>query len=104
MNQEEFKAKANDISDDPSTRVSTIVRDLLKKEDVFFDAHCHIFDKHCVPPPYFRLRMKSANQLNEEKVDDFIKGFHKRDIIPGDIDTTHYKDQLANLCALASQR
>lgn len=56
MTVTEFLDQAHtQISTDPMSRVSPNTKDLLP--NAIYDPHCHIFDRTCVTPIYFLLRM-----------------------------------------------
>lgn len=56
--QEQFINDCRDqINDDPATRLSPVVRDILANNNYVFDNHCHIFDGGCVDVSYFILRV-----------------------------------------------
>ena len=70
------------ISENPMDRVSERVKKLLEKDETFIDSHLHIFDRHCVPIPYFNLRFKTISGIegslekilknNNEYTTDFL--------------------------------
>jgi len=45
------------ISDNPMDRVQPEMKKVLKKKDVPFDAHCHVFTKDNVPDEYLKIRI-----------------------------------------------
>jgi predicted TIM-barrel fold metal-dependent hydrolase len=53
-----FIEKAMDsISNDPKTRLSPIVKNILAEDNYVFDAHCHVFDGECINVKYMAARM-----------------------------------------------
>jgi len=45
------------ISNDPKTRLSPIVKNIIAEDNYVFDAHCHVFDGDCINVKYMAARM-----------------------------------------------
>ena len=45
------------ISNDPQTRLSPIVKNIIAEDNYVFDAHCHVFDGDCINVKYLAARM-----------------------------------------------
>lgn len=45
------------ISNDPSTRLSPIAKNIIAEDNYVFDAHCHVFDGDCINVKYMAARM-----------------------------------------------
>ncbi|HPQ07609.1 MAG TPA: amidohydrolase family protein [Bacteroidia bacterium] len=45
------------ISDDPRTRLNTVVKEIIDDDNCIFDAHCHVFDGKCINLKYLAIRM-----------------------------------------------
>lgn len=45
------------ISNDPKTRLSPIVNNIIAEDNYVFDAHCHVFDGGCINVKYMAARM-----------------------------------------------
>lgn len=48
------------ISDNPKTRLSPLIRDIITEDNFVFDAHCHVFDGDCINLKYMAARMISG--------------------------------------------
>lgn len=67
----------------PKERINEQIYKLLKSEETIIDAHCHIFDKTCVPLPYIMQRkpkfafiiqfIQNLLDIKFTDIDDFIK-------------------------------
>lgn len=56
--QNAFIEKArNEISSDPTSRLTDFTKAILERKNFVFDAHCHIFDGQCISISYFVIRM-----------------------------------------------
>lgn len=56
--QLDFIQKASQsISDNPKTRLSTPVQNIIADNNYVFDAHCHVFDGKCINVEYMATRM-----------------------------------------------
>lgn len=45
------------ISNDPKTRLSPVVKNVMAENNYVFDAHCHVFDGDCINVKYMATRM-----------------------------------------------
>jgi predicted TIM-barrel fold metal-dependent hydrolase len=45
------------ISNDPKTRLTPIVKNVIDEDNYVFDAHCHVFDGDCINVKYMAARM-----------------------------------------------
>jgi predicted TIM-barrel fold metal-dependent hydrolase len=56
--QSAFIEKATQsISNDPKTRLTQQVKDIIAEDNYVFDAHCHLFDGDCINVKYMATRM-----------------------------------------------
>lgn len=56
--QKSFIERANErISDDPTSRLSSITKSVLERNNFVFDAHCHVFDSESINVTYLATRM-----------------------------------------------
>ncbi|TCC90106.1 hypothetical protein EZ428_12520 [Pedobacter frigiditerrae] len=56
--QLEFIEKARQrISQDPRSRLSSVTKDVIERNNFVFDAHCHLFDSKCINVMYLAIRM-----------------------------------------------
>ena len=80
MKKTDFLNQANElISDNPIDRVSDKVKEVLENEEAFIDSHLHIFDRKCVPIPYFRLRDKARKTFKNADAEEIINSNEKFD-------------------------
>jgi len=69
MDPQEFIQIALDqISDEPMNRASDRVKEVLQLTGSFFDSHLHIFDRKCVPLPYFLIKGRRSNDMNNSPI------------------------------------
>lgn len=52
-----IEAATHSISNDPKTRLSPIVTNIIAENNFVFDAHCHVFDGGCINVKYLATRM-----------------------------------------------
>jgi len=53
----------NQISNDPFNRISDSLQNIISKEDVFFDVHCHVFNYRDVPDTFLGIRVPQNLRL-----------------------------------------
>src|SRR5688572_3507752 len=45
------------ISQDPGSRLTSVTKDVIERNNFVFDAHCHLFDSKCINAMYLLIRM-----------------------------------------------
>ncbi|WP_111707720.1 trypsin-like peptidase domain-containing protein [Lutibacter citreus] len=74
------KARAQ-ISDDPKTRLTFLVKTYLAEPDCVIDIHTHIFDKRCLSIRYILLRMLKSVALSKMGIEAVEQETQKMELL-----------------------
>lgn len=57
---DQFYEYAKTISSDPKSRLTSVTKEVIERNNFIFDAHCHIFDGDCISLRYMLIRFTWA--------------------------------------------
>jgi len=63
MNKVQFFKKAQEISEDPMSRIPTFIRSKINNPNNLINVHCHIFNDSAVPKRLFNIKMPYSRRL-----------------------------------------